>query len=237
MAAALGESVRGRRVLAAEAETVAVVGMFAEVARGFADLVVPGTSYLERDGTMVSLEGRVQRLRRAVIPPAPDELAWIARLAERFGVELEPHAPAVFAEVSERLFGGVPFGAVGEHASLPPRRPLAGAATEGLRSPLPAERTGRGGPLRLVRYRPLFSGPAVERVPELQFQRPEPAVELSPGDAEVRGVSSGDLVRVSSNGTSVELRARIDRRLVAGAVRAAEEHVGELQGAVEVSKA
>jgi hypothetical protein len=42
---------------------------------------------------------------------------------------------------------------------------------------------------------------------------------------------------VSSNGSSVELRARVNRRLVAGAVRAAEEHVRELAGACEVSKA
>ena len=34
----------------------------------------------------MNLEGRLQRLRRAVIPPCPDELAWIAKLAERFGV-------------------------------------------------------------------------------------------------------------------------------------------------------
>ena len=108
---------------------------------------------------------------------------------------------------------------------------------EALRSALPRERTGRGGPLRLVRYRPLFSGPAVERVSELQFQRPEAVVELSSGDADMRGIADGDLVRVSSNGSSVELRARLDARLVAGAVRAAEEHVRELEGAVEVSKA
>jgi NADH-quinone oxidoreductase subunit G len=225
------------RTLATRAENVGVVAMFSEVARGWADLVLPATSYLERDGTMVSLEGRVQRLRRAVVPPAPDELAWIAKVAERFGVELEPHAPALFAEVSDTLFGGVRFGAVGEHAALPPRPGADKAGAEGLRSALPAERTGKGGPLRLVRYRPLFSGPAVERVSELQFQRPQRTLELSPADAEVRGVTSGDLVRVSSNGTSIELLARVDRRLTTGTVRAAEEHVHELEGAVEVSKA
>ena len=49
--------------------------MFADPVRGSADLVLPGTSYLERDGTFVNLEGRPQRLRRSVIPPAPDEVA------------------------------------------------------------------------------------------------------------------------------------------------------------------
>ena len=224
------------RLLGKRAETVAVVAMFSDVARGWADLVLPGTGYLERDGTLVNLEGRVQRLRRAVTPPAPDELAWISKLSERFGVALEPFAPALFADVSQRMFGDLALGAVGEHAPLPPR-PARGEGKEGLRSPLPTERTGRGGPLRLLRYRPLFSGAAVERVPELQFQRPQAGLELSPTDADVRGISSGDPVRVASNGTSVELRARIDRRLIAGAVRAAEEHVRDLQGAVEISKA
>src|SRR6185436_14754494 len=78
--------------LAGKADAVVAIGMFAEELRPFADVVLPATSYLERDGTMVNLEGRVQRLRRAVIPPTPDELAWIAKLAERFGVEVDPHA-------------------------------------------------------------------------------------------------------------------------------------------------
>src|SRR6266571_2082921 len=54
--------------------------------------------------TKKNLEGRLQRLRRAKNPPAPNELAWISRLAERFGVRVSPHASAVFAELSERIF-------------------------------------------------------------------------------------------------------------------------------------
>jgi anaerobic selenocysteine-containing dehydrogenase len=93
-----------------------------------------------------------------------------------------------------------------------------------------------GSGLRLHRYRPLFSGPAVERVPELGFQRPGREVELSPGDAEARGIANGDPVLMRSNGTSVELRARINRALVEGVARVAEEHAGELHPAVEVVK-
>jgi NADH-quinone oxidoreductase subunit G len=205
------------RSLAERADTVIAITMFADPVRGWVDLVLPGTSYLERDGTMINLEGRPQRLRRAVIPPAPDELAWIAKLAQRFGVEIDPHARAVSAE---------------ERAPLPPR-----AALTDISASVPEQRgeTAGGGPLRLLRYRPLFSGPAVERVEELQFQRPEPAIELSPHDAQVRGISAGDEVVVRSNGTTVRLRARVDRNLVDGAVRAAEEHVRKLEGAVEVS--
>ncbi len=80
--------------MAAEAEVVIGIGMFEESFRGLADLVLPGTSYLERDGTTVNLEGRLQRQRRAVLAPCPDELAWVSKLAERFDVELSPYAVA-----------------------------------------------------------------------------------------------------------------------------------------------
>src|SRR5439155_10317211 len=175
------------RALAEQAEHVLVFAMFERPARALADLVLPGTSYLEREGTYVNLEGRLQRLRRAVIPPAPDELAWISRLAERFGVRVSPHASAVFAELSERIYDGLPFGEVGERAALRTRSEAPAPA-------LPAPPAAEGEGLRLVRYRPLFSGPAVERVPELQFQRPAPEVELALEDAEARGIATGESV-------------------------------------------
>jgi len=217
------------RALAERAERVIVTAMFQGLAVGWADLMLPGTSYLERDGTYVNLEGRLQRLRRSVIPPAPDELAWISRLAARFGVEVSPHASAVFAEVSRRIYDGLPFGEVGEEAALRTRSEAPSPA-------LPKEPSAEGTGLRLVRYRPLFSGPAVERVPELQFQRPGPEVEVSPADAAHRGIENGETVRVQHNGTSVELRARITKGLREGIVRIPAEHAGELGGQVEVAK-
>jgi NADH-quinone oxidoreductase subunit G len=218
------------RALAEKAERVLVLAMYHGLASGWADLILPGTSYLERDGTYVNLEGRVQRLRRATIPPAPDELAWIAKLAERFDVELSPYPSAVFAEVSEIAFGGIPFGAVGEYAELPP----ATGGPELVPEP-PVDVVTPGTALRLVRYRPLFSGPAVDRVPELQFQRAQREVELSEQDAAERGIRNGAEVTVSSNGTSTTLRARITGDLRAGVVRIAEPYAGDLAAAVEVT--
>ena len=92
------------------------------------------------------------------------------------------------------------------------------------------------GELRLLRYRPLFSGPFVERVGELAFQRPPAELELSTADAERRSITTGDHVVVKSNGTSVELRARINRGLVAGVARVADEHAADLHLHVEVVK-
>jgi NADH dehydrogenase/NADH:ubiquinone oxidoreductase subunit G len=217
--------------LAEQAEHVLVLAMFERPARPLADLVLPGTSYLERDGTYVNLEGRLQRLRRAALPPGPDELAWIAKLAERFDVEISPYTSTVFEELSDRIYDGLPFAAIGEQAPLPAREPTSeGVSDPGEPSPEP---TG----LRLVAYRPLFSGPAVERVPELHFQRPEPVLEIAFEDARSRGIENDAEVEVRSNGISARLRARVSRTLPKGTVRAADEHVRGLLHDVEVARA
>ncbi len=226
------------RVLAERAERVIAITMFHGLAVGWADLVLPATSTLERDGTLLNLEGRLQRLRRTVIPPVPDEVAWIAKLAERFDVVLSAHPSVVFAELAPKAFPGAAYGDEGRQAPLPARTAYV--------PPAPAKATRAAGhaahaehfldPLRLVRYRALFSGPTIERVDELQFQRPEREVEISVADAARRAIADGDAVVARSNGTSVELRARINRRLLDGVVRIADEHAGDLHLSIEVVK-
>jgi hypothetical protein len=161
------------RALAERAARVIAITMFHGLAVGWADLVLPATSALERDGTVLNLEGRLQRLRRAVVAPVPDELEWLSQLAGRFDIEVSPHAALVFDEVAATAFGGASWSAIGEQAGLPPR-------TEYVAPSHATSSAGTGAPpdghLRLLRYRPLFSGPAVERVAELQFQRPEAEV-------------------------------------------------------------
>jgi len=219
------------RDLAAQAEHVLSLTMFDRPARSFADLLLPGTSYLERDGTYVNLEGRLQRLRRAVQPPSLDELGWLSALGERFDVEISPPPAVVFKELSALVYDGLSFGAIGEQAPLP------GRSAPPAETPEPKARRERRRGLRLATYRPLFSGPAIERVPELQFQRPDHVLELAEADARARKIAANDEVEVTSNGTSVRLRARISRTLPSGTVRAADEHVHGLAHEVEVAKA
>ncbi len=228
------------RALAEESERVLVITMFHELAGGWADLILPATGSLERDGTSVNLEGRLQRLRRAVPPPCPDELAWISKLAARFGVAVPAQATLVFGELAARLYADLSLEDVGQYSPLPTRHayeaPEPGTTPEPTPLTAPADERFVG-ELRLHRYRPHLSGPAVERVSELQFLRASSEVELSPEDAARRGIGSGDQVLVRSNGTSVELRARVNRKLVAGVARVAEDHAGDLLAAVEVVKA
>jgi NADH-quinone oxidoreductase subunit G len=230
----------GVRALAERADAVIAITMFHGLAVGWADLVLPATAALEREGTTMNLEGRVQRQRRAVIAPVPDELAWIAKLAGRFEIDLSPHAAIVFDELSEKLYGGLTLEELGDQAPLAERAPYVAPEPSVAAPPSPqADVTVDGhvlDKLRLLSYRPLFSGPQVERVAELQFQRPSAEVALSTADAERRGIVTGDEVTVRSNGTSVALRARVDRRLVEGVARIANEHTGGLHQQVEVMK-
>jgi NADH-quinone oxidoreductase subunit G len=223
------------RALAEQAEATIVISMYGGLSAGWADLILPGTSYLERDGTFVNLEGRLQRLRATVTPPCPDELEWIAELAARFDVDVAPYAAAVFAEVSEKVYGGLAFGEVGERA------PLRGYPDAAVRvdDKAPAEREPKLGQneIRLVAYKPLFSGAAVERVMELQFQRPQPELEISADDAGWRNIQTGDYVTVGSNGSAITLPARVNRRLRKGVARVAIEHASGLGGIVELSRA
>jgi NADH-quinone oxidoreductase subunit G len=219
------------RALAQRAGAVLAIGLFSEPLRGWVDLVLPATGYLERDGTTINLEGRLQRQRRTVMAPCPDETAWIARLGERFGVEISPHPAVLFEELAETCYPGRSFATIGERGSLPPRTELPRVSAP------PAAPAPKASGLRLLRTTPLFSGPAVERIPELQFQRPAPEVELARADAARLGIADGDTVRVARNGTSVELRAHLSRTLPEGVVRIAAEHAGDLELAVEVTPA
>jgi NADH-quinone oxidoreductase subunit G len=213
------EAARDERVLdlAARARFVLSTSMFESEVTGWSHVVLPGTSYLERDGTTVNLEGRGQRQRRAVVPEGPDELEFFARLAERFGVAVDPWA-----------------------SDLPPDEAPLAPADEAAPAAAPersSRRNGRGPGLRLVTYRGLFTGKAVERVPELQFQRPVAEAEIARADAERLGVANGDLVAVGSDGSSRTLTARVNRRLMEGVVRIEQEHARGLGDSVEVARA
>ncbi len=220
------------RAMAERAEKVLAIGMFRRLVTPWADLILPGTSYLERDGTYINLEGRLQRLRRTAIPPAPDELAVIARLAQRFDVELSPHPALVFDELSAICYGGIPFGDVGEQASLRPRVPSSAVPVPGTGT-RPERQGGRAcGSSRTARSSP---GPRSNGCRSCSSSGPEAEVELARDDAKRLGIAEGQTVNVRSNGTTLELRARLSRELSPGVARIPVEHAAGLEGRVEVA--
>ena len=222
------------RALAEHAERRARHRDVRRARRGWADLVLPGTSYLERDGTYVNLEGRLQRLRRAVI----------AACAGRAGVDREARralrrrrsrrTPSlVFEEVSAICYGGIPFGEIGEQAPLPPR---ADGGRSRCRTRRRAEaRRARG--LRLVTLPPaLLRARRRARRPSSQFQRPRPRGRArARRRARPRHRAPATTVTVLvERDVRRSLRARIARDLPPGMVRDAEDHAEGLHDRVEV---
>ena len=163
--------------------------------------------------------------------PRPTSSTWIAKLAARFDVQLSPSASSVFAEVSERCYDGPP---VRRGRRARPASRLRGCAAHVDPPPLPEPAAADGG-LTLVCYKPLFSGPAVERVSELQFQRPRAEITIARDDAAAIGVANGDVVTltVSSNGHR-RADAPASEDCTSGIALVARELAEELHGTVSI---
>jgi NADH-quinone oxidoreductase subunit G len=81
---------------------------------------------------------------------------------------------------------------------------------------------GEDGALLLGTYRDLWAGPITELNPPLKFLTPQQRLEISREDAERLNLKSGDRVRVSQNGFSVEAEAQVKERVSKGVVFMAE---------------
>jgi NADH-quinone oxidoreductase subunit G len=113
--------------LFARLELLVVVAANEHPLLALADVVLPGLTFAEKDGTFTNHAGRVQRVRRALDPgeQRSDGEVFLA-LARRLGVELPPgpfEPAAVFAEIARAVprYGALSWTAIG---SL-------GVATEG----------------------------------------------------------------------------------------------------------
>jgi anaerobic selenocysteine-containing dehydrogenase len=60
------------------------------------------------------------------------------------------------------------------------------------------------GELRLAPRRDLWASRETDHAPSLEFLRPHQELLLNPVDAERLGLVRGDVVRISSNGSSIE---------------------------------
>jgi NADH-quinone oxidoreductase subunit G len=79
---------------------------------GIAHVVLPGQTWAEKDGTYLNSDGRIQRIRRAVEPPAeaPGELAWLQEALVAAGAR----GAALSAEgVFREAMPGLDYGKVG----------------------------------------------------------------------------------------------------------------------------
>lgn len=212
-----------------------------------ADVVLPASaSWCESDGTVTNSERRVQRVRKALDPPAGarDDIALICELARRLGHDwATPSAEQVWNEVRAlapifagmsyarlEALGGIQWPCFTEDTLEPtylhgrlwetdPERRGPPAPFGVTMHSLPADQLSDQFPLRLTTGRSLESyNTGVQSGGFSSPRRRGGTVDLAPEDAARLGVRDGEQVRVSSRRGSVVAPARIDPMLRPGLV-------------------
>ena len=206
-----------------------------------ADVVLPAASYLEKDGTFVNFDRRVQRVRPALEPPgeAKQDFEVIHRVGHELGADLGCPTPAdAWAEMASLTptFAGI------SHDRLDREGPIhwpcrsaedPGEATlymEGFETPTgrahlatvaylpPGEAPDTEFPLTLVTGRRLEhynSGTMTRRSGNLELVSRE-LLELNPADADNLGILDGERVRVASRRGEIEVEAHLTERVSVG---------------------
>lgn len=204
----------------------------------FADVVLPASPSLEKEGTFTSTERRIQRLYRAMEPLAGSRPDWmiVQDLANRLGAGWSYRHPSeVMDEIAELtpIMAGVSYRRLEGYKSL--QWPV---AADGSDQPLLYTKTfhfpdgkARLFPLtwREAPERPddefdlhLNNGRLLEhfhegnltyRSPGIQIRTPDTFVEVSPELAQARGIESGSLVQLTSRQGQVRVRALVTDRV------------------------
>ena len=227
---------------------VAFAGFRTEALERHADVVFPAEAYAEKEGTMTHPDGRLQRLRQTIGRPAQVRPEWsvLLELCGRLGAPLDAWSvPALTAAVAEAVpfYAGVTLDEIGGRGVRWQDRDAASAAPQ---AEPPGERLDDPPPLsegmRLGAVPSLWTGPTTEHAEALRFLVPSQQAELSPADARRLGISPGDEVVVSSNGSSVRARARLRSAIPSGSVfliagTAEESATAVPEGLVEVRRA
>ena len=221
-----------------ELEFLAVHDLFLTETARYADVVLPGSSFAEKEGTYVNTERRIQLAREAIKPPgdARRDLDILLELSKRLGLHT-PYGSAseVMDEIARvtpswrgvsyaRLTGaGLQYPvAHDEHPGtsflFDDRFPTAdGKATlVPVEFLPPAELPDEEFPFWMNTGRQLYhwhTGTMTRRSTGLDAREPTPTIEMHPDDARGLGLLDGDPVRVSSRRGTVEISVRISPRV------------------------
>jgi formate dehydrogenase major subunit len=221
-------------------ECVVVQDLFLNETANYAHVFLPGSTFLERDGTFTNAERRIQRIRR-VMSPRAGLADWevTVRLARALGLDMNYTHPSQIMDEIARLtpsFAGVSFAKLDEVGSV--QWPCNADAPEGT-PVMHLERFVRGkGQFLITEYQPTDER-STRRFPLLlttgrilsqynvgaQTRRTanviwheEDRLEIHPADAEARGVHTGDWVRLASRAGETALRATVTERVAPGVV-------------------
>ncbi len=221
-------------------DLVVVQDLFLNETSKLAHVFLPGTSFLEKDGTFTNAERRINRVR-SVMPPRTGKHEWqiVCEVAQAMGYPMAYDHPGQIMDeiaVTTPTFSGVSFAkldAVGSvqwpcNAGAPDGTPIMHVSGfvrgKGHLIPTPyvptQERSTRRFPLILTTGRILSQynvGAQTRRTENVRWH-PEDVLEMHPHDAEVRGICDGDLVSLASRVGETSLRAVLSDRMPVGVV-------------------
>jgi len=221
-------------------ECVVVQDLFLNETAKFAHVFLPGTSFLEKDGTFINAERRINRVR-PVMKPSQGKDEWLItqELARALGYPMNySNAAEIMDEIAELTptFTNVSFKFLDEVGSVqwpcnekaPMGTPIMhidnfvrgkGLFIETDYVPT-EERTNRKFPLLLTTGRILsqYNGGAQTRRTDNMVWYDADLLEVHPSDAEMRGIKEGDLVALSSRKGEISLVATITERVQPGVV-------------------
>jgi predicted molibdopterin-dependent oxidoreductase YjgC len=225
----------------AKADFLVVQDIFLTATAELADVVLPGVSFAEKDGTFTNTERRVSRVRQAVEPLGEARQDWqiIQDISSRFGYPMNYGGPEEIFDEMTRLtpsYGGISYDRLeGDGLQWPcptPDHPGTRflhqgkiARGKGLFHPIaflpPAEAVDEQYPLWFSTGRVFahyHTGTMTRNSPSLDAEIEEGYIEISGDDAARLQIRHGELVTVSSRRGSVETKALITGRIEPGSV-------------------
>jgi len=221
-------------------EFVVVQDLFLNETAKYAHVFLPGSSFLEKDGTFTNAERRISRVRK-VMEPRAGLADWetTVRLSNALGYAMNyTHPSQIMDEIAALTptFNGVSYDKLDQLGSI--QWPCNAAAPNGtptmhidqfvrgkgkfyVTEYVPtSERTSSRFPLILTTGRVLTQynvGAQTRRTANVVWHD-EDRLEIHPTDAESRGIADNDWVGVASRAGETVLRAEITERVQPGVV-------------------
>ncbi len=220
-------------------EFLVVQDIFMTETARHAQVVLPGVSFAEKDGTFTNTERRVQRVRKGIEPIAEALPDWqiISALAKQMGYPMDYENVSAIQDEIARLtpsYAGITYDRLdGPGLQWPcPNKEHPGTKYlhrdkftrgKGLFSAIeykpPAETEDKDFPLLLTTGRTFVhyhTGTLTRQSKSLDEEQREGYVEINPGDAHKHGVFGSGKIRVTSRRGSIEIKPEITSRVPEG---------------------
>lgn len=223
-------------------ELLIVQDIFLTPTAKLADVVLPGVSFAEKDGTFVNTERRVTRVRKAIDPVGDAMPDWqiIQEISRRFGYDMSYDAPeTIFEEISSLTpsYGGITYERLeGPGLQWPcpteghPGTPFLhkdGQFTRGkglfhaIEPKPPAEVVDDAYPFWMTTgrvYAHYHTGTMTRNSASLDFEVPEGFLEIHPEDAKNLDICDGHQIKMASRRGEITTRIMITDRVAPGVV-------------------